>query len=219
MFLVYFQVRFPSCIKTGTGCLLSSIDPSCCLISLSRWWNWNFLFTWFELSLLIFPMPSSPGWPKSAFSHLSASQVTSLASHPPLPPGLPPRSRSRSRYVFSGSGIFQQSRVRAQLSLSPSCPSFADSTQYITAHSRSSVSCQTRLRVSKLCRWPGSQRTLKCWPPLFCARCFTCAQNSWIKCWLKQTEKGNILMETWYWRSRLCWKSRSTQDFLLPGDN
>ena len=156
-------------------------------------------------------------WPKSAFSHLSASQVTSLAS--PSPSRIAPSEPEPLQIcVFSGSGIFQQSRVTEHSSLSLRAPVLVTALS-THAHSRSSVSCQTRLRVSKLCRWPGSQRTLNCRPPLFCARCFTCAQNSWIKCWLKQTEKGNILMETWYWRSRLCWKSRSTQDFLLPGDN
>ena len=36
----------------------------------------------------------------------------------------------------------------------------------------------------------------------------------------KNKEKGNILMETWYWRSRLYWKLRSThQFFIVSGDN
>ena len=83
-------------------------------VALSRhgWWNWNFLFTWFELSLLIFPMLLLDRllW-LTQISFLSSP--ASQASSPPSQPELPPRSQRRSRSVFSG--IFQQSRVSFSL--------------------------------------------------------------------------------------------------------
>lgn len=141
-------------------------------------------------------------WPKSAFSHLSASQVTSLASHPPLPPGLPPRSRSRSRYVCSPApAYFNNPELQSTaLSLSLRAPVLVTALS-THAHSRSSVSCQTRLRVSKLCRWPGSQRTLKCRPPLFCARCLLYMCSKFLNKMLTETDwkrqhfDGNLILK------------------------
>ena len=102
--------------------------------------------------------------------------------------------------VFSGSGIFQQSRVRAQLSLSLRAPVLVTALS-THAHSRSSVSCQTRLRVSKLCRWPGSQRTLKCRPPLsvLCSLLYMCSKflNKMLTetDWKRQHFDGNLILK------------------------
>ena len=75
---------------------------------------------------------------------------------------------------------------RAQLSLSLRAPVLVTALS-THAHSRSSVSCQTRLRVSKLCRWPGSQRSLNCRPPLFCARCLLYMCSKFLNKMLTET--------------------------------
>ena len=138
-------------------------------------------------------------WPKSAFSHLSASQVTSLAS--PSPSRIAPSEPEPLQIcVLRLRHISTIPSYRAQLSLSLRAPVLVTALS-THAHSRSSVSCQTRLRVSKLCRWPGSQRTLKCRPPLsvLCSLLYMCSKflNKMLTetDWKRQHFDGNLILK------------------------